>query len=169
MPYNIIIIYNIKESMQFDRLHTSAPEPLTLRWHWKHQILSPDVRFQTLRSALLPLHTHNNPLYPLPEQHIIFKQMIQSACVFQPCKIWAHRTSNQNILLKVHTQTVVVKKLFQDWLKAERLLTDIDNLFRNFQHFIDVVLSKAGNLLRGSGMRRNKHSCLHSFYHLKRL
>ena len=91
-------------------------------------------------------------LCSLPEQHIVFKQAVHPASVFQPRQIGTDGAAYQDILLKVHCQPVVGKQLLQDGLKAKRFLADAGDLIPDFQHLVDVVLCEIGYIFRGSGV-----------------
>jgi len=57
-------------------------------------------------------------LCALPQEHIVFKLGLHSAGILQPCQIRSNRAANQHILLKSHIQSVEIKQLLQNRLKA---------------------------------------------------
>ena len=109
-----------------------------------------------------------SPLCFLPQQHIVLKFSRHFPGIFQPRKVRAHRTSHQNILLKVHGKSIAFEHFLQNPLKAYRLPTDGQNPLCHLIHFIPVIVDKFLHISRGICMGGNEHNRFHPLHLIQR-
>ena len=94
--------------------------------------------------------------YPLPEQHLVFKDGLDFSGVLQPGKVGADGASHQDVLFKIQFQAVLLEQFLKKDFEAEGLPAQIQDSLRVFLYLVNVVLGQTGDLFARGSVGGNK-------------